>query len=82
MRATIKDVASASGVSIKTVSRVLNNERYVGGGTRKRVEAAVAELIFVPICRTVARRAAVVSYLSGLRQSQSFLRLCDAVGHP
>lgn len=48
MRATIKDVASASGVSIKTVSRVLNNERYVGGATRKRVEAAVAELNFRP----------------------------------
>ncbi|MBL0917039.1 MAG: LacI family DNA-binding transcriptional regulator, partial [Sphingopyxis sp.] len=28
-RATIKDVSRVAGVSIKTVSRVLNKERYV-----------------------------------------------------
>ena len=48
MRATIKDVSSAAGVSIKTVSRVLNNERYVAAKTRERVERAVAELNFRP----------------------------------
>ncbi len=48
MRATIKDVAAAAGVSIKTVSRVLNNERYVGVATRERVQQAVAALHFRP----------------------------------
>lgn len=48
MRATIKDVAAAAGVSIKTVSRVLNNGRYVGAETRERVQAAVAALEFRP----------------------------------
>ncbi|MDQ2891751.1 MAG: LacI family DNA-binding transcriptional regulator [Pseudomonadota bacterium] len=48
MTTTIKDVALASGVSIKTVSRVLNNERYVGPSTREKVHRAVAELNFRP----------------------------------
>ncbi len=48
MRATIKDVSREAGVSIKTVSRVLNNERYVSATARDRVEAAVAALNFRP----------------------------------
>lgn len=48
MRANIKDVSSAAGVSIKTVSRVINNERYVRPATRARVEAAMAALGFRP----------------------------------
>ena len=48
MRATIKDVSAAAGVSIKTVSRVLNKERYVAEETRARVERAVADLSFRP----------------------------------
>jgi LacI family transcriptional regulator len=48
MRATIKTVSLAAGVSMKTVSRVLNKERYVSAETRERVERAVAELQFTP----------------------------------
>lgn len=48
MRPTIRDVAQATGVSIKTVSRVLNGERYVRSDTRARVQAAVASLGFYP----------------------------------
>lgn len=48
MRSTISDVASAAGVSIKTVSRVLNKERYVRADTRARVSAAVVELDYQP----------------------------------
>jgi LacI family transcriptional regulator len=48
MRATIKDVSRTAGVSIKTVSRVLNKERYVRAETRAKVEAAVRELNFSP----------------------------------
>ncbi|MEO5938843.1 MAG: LacI family DNA-binding transcriptional regulator [Sphingomonas sp.] len=48
MKPTIKDVAREAGVSIKTVSRVLNRERYVGAVTRARVEATVATLNFRP----------------------------------
>lgn len=48
MRVTIKHVSAMAGVSIKTVSRVLNKERYVRDDTRKRVEDAVAALNFSP----------------------------------
>ena len=48
MRSTISDVAAHAGVSIKTVSRVLNNERYVRDDTRARVSAAVAALDYQP----------------------------------
>lgn len=48
MGANIKDVSEAAGVSIKTVSRVLNNERYVRPATRARVEEAIAALGFRP----------------------------------
>ncbi|WP_397418949.1 LacI family DNA-binding transcriptional regulator [Phenylobacterium sp.] len=48
MRSTIKDVSTAAGVSMKTVSRVLNKEKYVSEETRLRVERAMAELSFHP----------------------------------
>ena len=56
MRVTIKDVSRAAGVSIKTVSRVLNKERYVREDTRKKVEEAMAALRFSPslAARTLA----------------------------
>ena len=41
---TIKDVARESGVSIKTVSRVLNNESGVREDTAERVRKAASEL--------------------------------------
>ncbi len=43
---TIIDVAERAGVSIKTVSRVINNERHVSAETRTRVRKAVADLGF------------------------------------
>jgi LacI family transcriptional regulator len=43
---TMRDVARLAGVSPATVSRVVNNERYIRAGTRERVERAIAELGF------------------------------------
>lgn len=48
MRATIKDVALASGVSIKTVSRVLNKQPKVSDSARKSVQQAIEKLNFRP----------------------------------
>jgi LacI family transcriptional regulator len=45
---TIKDVASRSGVSSMTVSRVINGSERVSPETRRRVEQAIAELGYVP----------------------------------
>jgi LacI family transcriptional regulator len=68
LRVTIKDVSRTAGVSIKTVSRVLNNEKYVGADTRARVEAAVAALNFRP--------SAAARSLAGKRSWQIAL-ICD-----
>jgi len=45
---TISDVAKLAGVSAMTVSRVINNSGYTSRETRERVEAAIAELGYVP----------------------------------
>ena len=60
MAVTIRDVAKLAGVSPMTVSRVINGSPKVTPETRERVEAAIAELHYVP--NTLAR---------GLTQSRS-----------
>lgn len=64
-RPTIKEVSKLAGVSFKTVSRVLNNEKNVSEATRRRVEQVVAELNFRPsmAARTLAGRK---SFQAGL----------------
>lgn len=52
-RPTLRQVASLSGVSIKTASRVLNDEQYVAEATARRVRSAAAQLGFRP--NTLAR---------------------------
>lgn len=47
-RATIEDVAALAGVSIKTVSRVVNREPNVRAATKEKVESAITELGYRP----------------------------------
>ncbi|WP_123770227.1 LacI family DNA-binding transcriptional regulator [Vulcaniibacterium tengchongense] len=47
-RPTIKDVAERAAVSLKTVSRVINDEPSVQARTRDRVQQAIAELGYQP----------------------------------
>ena len=51
------DVANKAGVSIKTVSRVLNNEPHVKDSLREQVRAAAAEVGFVPSTTARALRS-------------------------
>lgn len=46
--ATIEDVAQRAGVSIKTVSRVLNNYQHVSPRTREKVRSAISALDYSP----------------------------------
>jgi DNA-binding LacI/PurR family transcriptional regulator len=55
MSATIYDVATHAGVSIATVSRVLNAPQSVNVSTRARVQGAIDELGFVPKAEATAR---------------------------
>ena len=48
MRVRLEDVAEAAGVSMKTVSRVLNQEPRVSEQTRRRVQEVVDRLHYKP----------------------------------
>ena len=69
-KATIRDVAKAAGVSQSTVSRVLNNNGYVGEDARRRVEEAVEALHYSP--------SAIAVCLSKYRFSASCITLQTA----
>ena len=62
---TIVDIARQAGVSIKTVSRVINREDGVGPEARARVEALIAQLGYRPnvAARSLSSRR---SYLVGV----------------
>jgi LacI family transcriptional regulator len=65
-RASIKDVAARAGVSIGTVSNVLNRPEVVRAATRMRVEQAIDELGFVPngsARQLKAGRSTIVAYV-------------------
>lgn len=48
MEATIKDVAKLAGVSVATISRVLNNSAVVSPETAEKVNEAIKELNYKP----------------------------------
>ena len=63
---TIADVARLAGVSPMTVSRVINASAAVAGATRDRVQAAMAELGYLPnyAARSlVVRRLGVIAFV-------------------
>lgn len=65
MAVTIRDVARHAGVSIKTVSRVINNEAFVRDATRVKVIRAMEELGYV-VNVSAQRLARGRSYTIGL----------------
>jgi LacI family transcriptional regulator len=96
-KANIEDVAALAGVSIKTVSRVINKEPNVRESTKQRVLKAVNELNYRPnsSARSLAGKR---SYLIGLlyddpglyenpssnyivNVQQGALRVCKAENH-
>ena len=62
----IKDVAARAGVSVGTVSNVLNRPSAVRPVTRARVDAAIVELDFVPNAsarQLVAGQSRTIAYV-------------------
>lgn len=69
-RATMKDVAALAGVSLKTVSRVINSEPNVNPQLIARVQQAAQELNYQPdigarSLRRIDRRSLTISALLG-----------------
>lgn len=56
-RVTIRDVARAAGVSVSAVSQVLNGKGRLSPETHRKVEAAVAQLGYIPDSRARAMRS-------------------------
>lgn len=54
---TIRDVAKAAGVSISTVSRVINSNKHVNKELAERVNKAIKELNYIPNIHARSMRA-------------------------
>nr|WP_256463935.1 LacI family DNA-binding transcriptional regulator [Georgenia sp. TF02-10] len=72
-RPTIREVADHAGVAIKTVSRVINEERYVADTTRARVQASIAALGYRPNAAAQGLRRAT---------SRSIALVCPDISEP
>lgn len=59
---TIKDVAEKAGVTVTTVSRVLNNRGYISRKTREKVYRVMEELQYRPneIARSLSRKRSMM----------------------
>jgi LacI family transcriptional regulator len=83
MPVTIKDVADLAECSIKTVSRVVNEEPHVSDATRKRVQDAIDALGYAPnfsARRLVQRKAYMICVLlheAGFYQTQVLSKVMD-----
>ena len=82
MAATMHDVARVAGVSVKTVSNVINDYPYVRPATRERVRSAIAELDYRPNLSARGLRSGKTGVIGlaipELRQNY-FAELADAV---
>lgn len=70
---TITDLAKQANVSIKTISRVINNEAGVGAKKRAEIQKIIEDLGFVP---NAAARA-----MAGAKSYQIGLLLIEAINH-
>jgi DNA-binding LacI/PurR family transcriptional regulator len=75
--ATIYDVANAAGVSISTVSRVLNAPAQVHAATRARVLAAIDQLNFIPRAEATARARRAMHRIGVLAPFFTYLSFTD-----
>src|SRR5688572_13891581 len=88
-RATMRDVAALAGVSLKTVSRVINREPGVSSALVAQVERAVAQLDYRPnmsassLRRGDGKTAAIAAVLEDLANpfSASLLRALEDTAH-
>ena len=82
LMANIQDVATLAGVSISTVSRVLNGTAQVTGDVRARVETAMQELHYQPspAARSLRRnRSNIIGLLVSDLQNPFFMNLIQGV---
>ncbi|MBQ8159332.1 MAG: LacI family DNA-binding transcriptional regulator [Clostridia bacterium] len=79
---TIRDIARLSGVSVSTVSRVLNGRPDVGEETRKKVEDIISQVHFVRNASAISLKASlpgVVPVIFRGRQNPFYHRLSECL---
>ncbi len=79
---TIKDVAREAGVSVATVSRIMNNRGAISEKTRKKVHKVMKELNYHPneMARALqTKRSHIIGLVVPLIDYSFFSRLTDAV---
>ena len=75
MSVTIKDVAEHAGVSVSTVSKVLNNWKTISEKTKEKVNRSIKELNYTPNARAVSfarGNTKNVIYLTSLGKSEAY----------
>ena len=81
-RARLLDVANAAGVSLRTASRVLNDDPRVAADTRQRVQEAMLDLRFEPDAMARSLRAGTDTAIGFVVESIAdpfFAEVIDAV---
>lgn len=80
--ATIKDVAKLAGVSVTTVSRILNNRGAISEKTRKKVNNAMKELDYMPneVARSLLKkRSNIIGVIVPYLDHPFFSRLTESI---
>ena len=81
---TISDIAKLAGVSVATVSRVLNNKGYVKAETRKRIEEVIAQKGYHPnaVARSlILNDTGMLAVIMSNRMNPFFSGVLEAVEH-
>lgn len=75
MAITIKDVAKAAGVSVSTVSKVINGSHSISAETSQRIHTIIEEMHYTPNSRAVsfARKATMnIIFLTSLKREEAY----------
>lgn len=82
MGITIRDIAEKAGVSVATVSRVINHSGYVNEETRKKIEDIIQELNYCPnaVARSLTNQASdMIGLVMPERINPFFVKVYDGV---
>lgn len=78
VRPTLAEVATAAGVSVATVSKVLNDRDDVSSDTRRRVQEHLRDVAYRPVNR-VARNAGLIEVVFPAWQNAYMVTVLDGV---